>query len=131
MATNSKAKLNPPKTKGDSNLALQVRPVIQMGAPQIKVPEIKIPEIKVTNDMQPIAQALIELAEYVKQLGMINAEIAQQQLAIMNTLAQQKEPKITVNPSVKIPPRPRDFYVELDKDGDETVGMRITAVSSH
>ena len=131
MAT-AKDKLNPPKkTDADSSLALQVRPVIKMGAPNIKVPEIKIPEIKVTQDMSAISQALAQLAEYTKQIGVAQLEILQQQTALLNALMQQKEPQVTVNPSVKIPPRPREFYVELEKDGDETVGMRISTGSPH
>lgn len=131
MAT-AKEKLNPPKQSddGDSNLALQVRPTIKMGAPNIKIPEIKIPEIKVSAqaiDIRPLVTVL-------NDLGRTIAQIAATQTQIMQALHNQKEPNVTVNSApveVKVPPRPRSFYVELDKDGDETIGMRISAASQH
>lgn len=130
MATAKEKLSQRKKNDGDSNLALQVRPTIKMGAPNIKIPEIKIPEIKVSaaaSDMRPVAQA-------INELGRALAQIATMQTQILQVLNNQKEPNVTVNSApveVKMAPRPRSFYVELDKDGDETIGMRISAASQH
>jgi hypothetical protein len=70
------------------------------------------------------------------------ARLAQQQLAILSAIEQQTEalrqlatrtdPAINVPaPVVKMAARPRDFYVELDKENGETVGMRVSAEASH
>jgi hypothetical protein len=101
-----------------------------MGAPKIKIPEIKIPEIKISaaaSDMRPIANA-------VNDLNRALVQIANTQTQILQVLTNQKEPNVTVNSApveVKVPARPRSFYVELDKDGDETIGMHISAASQH
>lgn len=125
--TTARDRLKPKQPEnGDSSLALQVRPVIKMGAPQIKVPEIKIPEVKVdAADMQPIADAIM-------QLGQAITAIANTQTQILQALANQQQPKVEVKsaaPTVKFPARPSEFYVELDKENGETVGMRISANS--
>ena len=128
MAT-AKDRLNPPKQKpesADSNLALQVRPVIKMGAPQIQVPEIKIPEIKVdAADMGPIAEVLA-------QLGQAITAIANTQTQMLQAM-QTQQPKVEVTtPPARVTvknDRPREFYVEIDKENGETVGMRISADS--
>ena len=129
MAT-AKDRLNPPKPQpenGDSNLALQVRPVIKMGAPQIQVPEIKIPEIKVdAADMAPIAEVL-------RQLGQAITAIANTQTQMLQAMQTQAQPKVEVTtPPARVTvknDRPREFYVELAKEDGETVGMRISADS--
>lgn len=103
-------------------------PPIRIGAPKIDIPEIKIPEIKVdAADMRPIAEAL-------NQLGQALAQIAGQQTAILQALATVagKEPTVNVTPKVTVrapEPKRRDYYVEIDKNRGETVGMRISAES--
>ncbi len=113
-------------------------------AKQIHVrPVIKVPQPKVTinpgDGERAIAMAVEKMVHLMNEIATINArimnqmvqmnvEIARQQTEILNRLAQIKEPKITVN-APKAPNRGRDFYVELDKEDGETVGMRITSNS--
>ncbi len=92
-------------------------------APKVEIPEFKVPP----ESMQPIADA-------ITQLGAAIAQIAATQTQILQALSQQQQPKIDVQvpePKVTMAPRPREFYVELEKDDGETVGMRISAGSPH
>lgn len=136
MATKAADRLNPPKKQnnGDSNLALQVRPVIKMGAPKIDIPEVKIPPINVAaSDMRPIAEAVAQLGAAIAQVANAQTQILQaigQQNDILRQLA-EKNPDINVPaPVVKMAQRPRNFRVELEKEDGETVAMDITASPS-
>jgi len=132
----AKDKLKPqpaaPKPQAAGAVQLQVQPpVVKVGAPQVTV---DIPAPQLNMDSKPFADA-------VNQLGQTMARLAQQQLAILSAIEQQTEvlrQLATQNPEIKVPApvvkmaaRPRDFYVELDKEGGETVGMRISAQSPH
>ena len=102
-------------------------------AKQIHVrPVIKVPQPKVTinpgDGERAIAMAVEKMVHLMNEIATINARIMNQQTEILNRLANIKEPKITVN-APKAPNRGRDFYVELDKEDGETVGMRITSNS--
>jgi hypothetical protein len=133
----AKDKLNPkPKpaaNRAEGAVQLQVNPpVVKVGAPQITV---DVPAPQLNMDSKPFA-------DVVSQLGQTMARLAQQQLAILSAIEQQTEalrqlatrtdPAINVPaPVVKMAARPRDFYVELDKENGETVGMRVSAEASH
>ena len=131
MAT-AKDRLNPkPKNDGDSNLALQVRPVIRMGAPKIDIPKIEIPPVNVAAaDMKPIAEAIAALGQGLAQIANAQTQILQamtQQNAAIAALA-EKEATVNVSaPTVKMPAKARAYRVELEKEGGETVGMYIEA----
>jgi len=114
-------------------------PIVKVGSPQVKV---DIPAPQLNMDSKAFADAVKQLAQSHTQLGQTMARVAQQQLAILSAIEQQTEalrqlatrtePSINVPaPVVKMAARPRDFYVELDKEGGETIGMRITAESPH
>ena len=120
-----------PKNDGDSNLALQVRPVIRMGAPKIDIPEIKIPEVKIpASDMKPIADAIAALGQGLAQIANAQTQILQamtQQNAVIAALA-DKDATVNVSaPTVKMPPRARAYREQVEKEGGETVGMYIEA----
>lgn len=133
----AKDKLTPkpaaPKPQMAGSVQLQVQPpVVKVGAPQVKV---DIPAPQLNMDTKPFA-------DVISQLGQTMARLAQQQLAILSAIEQQTEalrqlatrsdPVIKVPETVvKMAARPRDFYVELDKEGGETIGMRISAQSPH
>ena len=95
-------------------------------------PVIKIPPAQVTinpgTGEKAIAMAVEKMTQLMNEIAMTNVRIMNQQTEILNRLANIKEPKITVN-TPKAPNRGRDFYVELDKEDGETVGMRITSNS--
>lgn len=123
-------KPKPANDQATGAVQLQVNPpVVKVGAPQIKV-DVPAPQLNMDSK---------QFADAVSQLGQSMARLAQQQLAILSAIEQQTEvlrqlatrnPEVNVSaPTIKMPPRPRDFYVALDKDGSETVGMRITAES--
>lgn len=133
MAT-AKDRLNPPKPKndGDSNLALQVRPVIRMGAPKIDIPKIEIPKIDIpASDMKPIADAIAALGQGLAQIANAQTQILQamqQHHTLLAKLVEKDSPTVNVPaPTVKMAPRARSYRVELEKEGGETVGMFIEA----
>lgn len=134
----AKDKITPQKPKQPDNQAagavqLQVNPpVVKVAAPQIKV-DIPAPQLNMDST---------RFADVINQLGQTMARLAQQQLAILSAIEQQTEavrqlatrtePTINIPaPVVKMAARSRDFYVELDKEGGETIGMRISAQSPH
>lgn len=97
-------------------------PIVKVGAPQI---DVNVDAPNVTIDSKEFAAAINKLSDSMQL-------IAQQQNAILEaikTLA-GRDTKVEVKPAdVKLPAtqRPRSFYVELDKEDGETVGMRISA----
>lgn len=133
----AKDKITPKPAKPDNNatgaVQLQVNPpVVKVAAPQIKV-DVPAPQLNMDSK---------QFADVVSQLGQTMARLAQQQLAILSAIEQQtealrqlasrSEPTINVPaPVVKMAARPRDFYVELDKENGETVGMKISAETPH
>lgn len=113
-------------------------------APAPRIPDIKIgaPQAHVTMDMA-------DLTSEVGQLSAAMVQLAKQQEAILKALEQQVQvlgvmaqrsvtaegakveiPEIKI-PAVKMPPRPTEFDIEFQKDGNSTVGMRIRAARSH
>lgn len=133
MAT-ARDRLSPkkPKNDGDSSLALQVRPVIRMGAPKIDIPKIEIPKIEIpASDMKPIAEAIQALGQGLAQIANAQTQILQtmqQHHQLLAELVKKDSPTVNVPaPTVKMAPRPRAYRVELEKEGGETVGMFIEA----
>jgi hypothetical protein len=98
------------------------------------------PQVQLTLEMK-------ELANEVSQLTAVMTRLAKQQESILKAIEQQSHvigvlanrevsfkadlPTITI-PEIKIPPmkmpqRPSAFDVEFEKEGGQTVGMRIRA----
>ena len=126
----AKDKLTPPKTKqnnGNASIPLQVNPPkIHMSMPEIKIPDIKS---DVSVDTAPIAAALNEAFKVMAQIAAQQTAILQvlQQLAGKDVKVDVPQPKVTVQAAK----RPGAYYVEFDKEDGETVGMRISAETSH
>lgn len=127
------------KPKNPSREAGIVRlpaPIVRVAAPQVKV-NLAAP------DMKQIARAVDTLAsahgQFMDLIGHLENEQHKIMREISNTISSQTEIlrqlaaksgdiKVAA-PIVKMAPRPDSFYVELEKDRGETVGMRIRAES--
>jgi nucleoside-triphosphatase THEP1 len=109
---------------------------VRVAAPQVKV-NLAAP------DMKQIARAVDTLAsahgQFMDLIGHLENEQHKIMREISNTISSQTEIlrqlaaksgdiKVAA-PIVKMAPRPDSFYVELEKDRGETVGMRIRAES--
>lgn len=107
------------------------------------------PQIHIGAPQAHIAMDLKELTREVGQLSAAMVQLAKQQEAILKALEQQVQvlgvmaqrsvtvegskveiPEIKI-PALKMPPRPTEFDIEFQKDGNSTVGMRIRAARSH
>ena len=135
MAT-MKDRITPKQKPQSSQAGIQMQvtpPSVKIGSPNISIPEIKIPEINIpAADMKPISDAFNALSQSMQML-------AQQQNAILQNMAEtskliaelaKKESKVEVAaPQIKMPQRPNEFYVEIDNEDGEAVGMRITSNS--
>lgn len=116
-----------PASTGSATVPLQINPTIRMGAPKISIPEIKIPEVKIPPaepvDMTPVALAMSEMSKALQRLAVV-------QTSILEALSKMPTPRVDVvneAPEIRIPKRPNNFSVELEKENGETVGMRISA----
>ncbi len=95
----------------------------------LTMPEIKIPDIK--SDVQVDTSAI---AEVVAGLTQVVAQVAQQQTAILKAIESLAGKEVSVDVAapkvtVQAPSRPGSYYVEIDKENGETVGMRISAAT--
>ena len=115
-----------PKNSGGAQAALNVQtPPVRVRMPEIKVPEIKIPEIKIpeikvpATDMAPIAAAIKAIGGAVVELGQQQAALIQQQAALIEAI------RMVADKPVPTPARPKSYTVNFDKEGGETVGMRV------
>lgn len=106
-------------------------PSVRMRMPEIKIPEIKIPEVKIpAADMKPIADVLGQLGQAIAQIANVQTQILktmQEHHGVIGDLAKRDMTVNVPSPTVKMAPRPRDFYVSLEKEDGETIGMQITA----
>ena len=113
----------PKNNEAEGAMTLRVSPpVVKVGSPQVTV---KVASPQLNMDSKAFGDAINQLAQGL-------AQVAQQQGQILQAIQAlaSREVKVEVKPAdVKLPAskRPRSFYVELDKDDGETVGMRISA----
>ncbi len=118
-------------SQASASVPIQMTPPrISMKMPEIKIPDIKVPESNVNIDMKPIADAFTEAMRIFHEHAM------HQQAAIVQILEAIADKDVTVkvqapNVNVNSPKRPGSYYVEFDREGGETLGMRISAERSH
>ena len=129
MAAKDRLKTPTKQNNGDANASIPLR--VQPPNINMKMPEIKIPDIKsdVQVDTAPIAAVLEQAMQVLAQLSQQQAAILQvlQQLAGKDANVSVEAPKVTVQAAK----RPGAYYVEFDREDGETVGMRISAETSH
>lgn len=92
-------------------------------------PKIEMPPVNV----EPIANALKTLANQQMQTQHLVASLVQENQQLMRAISDQNKlisnlmSREPVKPVVNLPTRPKNFYVSLDKEGDETFGFHIQA----
>jgi hypothetical protein len=121
----------PKEQNNGSTMTFQVgQPEVTVRVPEIKVPEIKVPESNVNVDMSAVATAIESLAQTMAQLAAQN-QVMLQELAVSNKLIEElakNVPNVEVKaPTVKLPPRPREYDVMFIEDEDGVAGMKIRA----
>lgn len=124
-------KLEPKNSDGIMTLKVG-QPAVNVRIPEIKVPEINVPESTVNVDMVGVERALADVAKHLNALAMHLDQLATKQQRTLEIIAQMadKEMSVTVDaPTVKMPPRPRAFGVEIEDEKGDTTYMRIVAES--
>ena len=108
-------------------------PVIKVTAPEVHVeaPQVTVDTKAFTAALQNMAQQFnAELAQVAKNaLAQENriAELLASNSALLQAILDQKG----VVPQLNMPERPNSFYVEVDGEDGETIGMRIRANTPH
>lgn len=91
-------------------------PAIQ---PQVNIPEIRIPEIKIpAMDTAPIASAIRAIGGAIQELGAQQQRLAEQHAELLAAIKQ-----LAGKPTGAA--RPKNYYVDFDKEDGQTVGMRV------
>lgn len=120
---------------GSQSTAMQ----FNMPAPKVTMNpsfDVAAPNVDVKNDVDtaPIAS---EIAKAMSAMTSVVQEFMGKHAEVMAAIAKQNEllerlaDKEQKAPVVKTPPRPNGFTVALEKDGGQTVGMRIVADKPH
>lgn len=95
--------------------------------------ELKTPAVKIEAPQMQIESTIVDaLASAVRQLAVQQAQIlkaVEEQTKAIQALANSKQDIKVEAPKVNMPSRPSRFYVSLNKENGETVGMQIE--SSH
>ena len=108
------------------------QPVKRAALPEMKV-TVQAPNVDVNMPAPQISTK--EIAVALDQLAGIMTQLAKQQEAILSALKEQyqvlgvlanREAKIEA-PTVKIPPRPSVFEVQIARPGEEPTTMRVNA----
>lgn len=130
MATaKDRLKTKPKNPTSESGVVRLPAPIVRVAAPQVKV-DVPAPQVNV--DTKEFARALDDMA---RQFNAALAGLAQTMAAhdkrlidvsaenqrLLKAISERRQAAPTVN----LPERPSEFYVEIDKDRGETVGMRI------
>lgn len=113
--------------KRDLTTNLKKKPAAKKRAPAT----VKVSNDAAANIVQAMAKGMNDVLTAVHAVMVENQKL----LKLLTAQQQDQAAKLTdihgrkpVAPVVKIPPRPRAFHVELEKDDDgETTGMRIEA----
>ena len=135
MATAADRLKAKPKTNSGESKATVAGLEIRVSPPEVKVasPQVRVDSpvnATVNADMREVAEAIDHMAQAFNQTlqGLAQAmqrqneqmaQISARQEAILSALSSQKPPVVQMGAKT------RGFDVELVKDGDETVGMRI------
>ena len=117
-----KKKLTPPKKTSPSVLN------VSTAAVELKTPSVKVeaPQMQLESKViDALSTAIMNVAQQQAQL----LTAIENQTRAIQALANSKQDIQVAAPTVKIPDRPSRFYVTLDKEGGNTVGMQIE--SSH
>jgi hypothetical protein len=126
-------RLNQAKPRNnESSSAVELRvspPQVRVASPKV---DVKVAAPQLNMDMSALNKTMASLAQSV-------AAIAQQQATLLQVIrehhgainaAMSNQPAIKVEaPQIKMAARPSSFYVELDNEDGETVGMRVRAKS--
>jgi len=101
---------------------------ISTSAVELKTPSVKVEAPQMTLESTVIDALANAIMNVAKQQGEILTAINKQTAAIQKLADSKQDIKVEA-PTVKMSPRPNRFYVSLDKENGETVGMQIE--SSH
>ncbi len=126
-----KAAITPKPNKSpmrESGIVRLPAPIVKVAAPQVTVkvdaPQVSIDAGEFTAAIKALTgqinTALNGIAHAMAAHDKRLTEVAAEQQKLLKAIAENK-------PIVQMPARPSSFYVELDKEDGETVGMRIAA----
>lgn len=128
----SKLKQTPKKTDpkpagtGEAAMTLQVNPPVVRVAPPnvtVEVKDVKLDAVALTKALADLGNQVRAMSDQVTRLVEANQrtvnELLAKQTELLEKLAEQK-------PAIKLPARPAEFYVTLDRENGEAVGMRVS-----
>jgi len=92
----------------------------------LEMKELAVEISQLTAVMTQLAKQQESILKAIEQQSHVIGVLASREISFKADMPEVKMPEIKI-PSMKMPTRPHAFDIKFEKEGDQTVGMRIRA----